>query len=93
MCDYSFLYYVVESMPGCEKILGVRLVRNNTIIIECVHDIVFALYDEFEGYSLFEIDNGVYYFLGDGISSLSQVYARMCKEHGCLMEDERNEKR
>lgn len=70
------------------KIIAVRLITSTYAQITCVFGIVFLIRNVIGGFHLYELENDREYILDYGIPDMKHVYARMCKEHGCLREEE-----
>lgn len=83
---YTFFGEVYDFFGNSRKVLGIEYVSINVVRLVCKNDIVFLLERGNAGFSLFEIDNGRMYYIGDRLQTLRDVYDRMCKEHGSLRE-------
>ena len=66
------------------NVIAVNFFSNHAILVACRHDIEFVVQWTRSGYTLYELDGNKSYFLADNLSTMFDVYVRMCEEHGCL---------
>ena len=66
------------------NVITINFFSEYSILVTCRHDIEFIVQNARSGYTLYELDGNASYFLADNLDTISDVYERMCEEHGCL---------